>query len=172
MRSGRTIICAVVLSSLVFGGSVFAGSKRAPGPLVEEVATGPAAIGHVEGAISKQSQPLNSGTLLVALASIGGPVPTPRPNNTPMCSSESGCGFLSDVAPGFTPNGCTPPSGGKQTAITFNLAGTFCQQSDGSWTYSGSFNTTSPNVSGVGSIAVAGGTNGQTSIVLIGALAQ
>jgi hypothetical protein len=166
-----TIICAVVLSSLVFGGSVLAGSKKGDGAFVEEVATGAAGIGFVQATLSKQSQPLNSGTLLVAITSIGAPVPTPGPGNTTMCFSQGGCGFLTDVTR-FTANGCTPPSGGKQAPIIFSVSGTFCQQPDSSWTYGGSFNTTSPNVSGVGSIAIAGGTNGQTSIVLIGALAQ
>ena len=136
---------------------------------IDEKGFGPTQIGYVEATITSHGQPLRRGTLAVSLASLGEALPA-----SPSCSAELGCGFVAAVKPGFTFNSCSPPDNNPGD-FTFSLSGTFCQEPNGAWTYSGSFSVTSkggnPAV-GNGSIQAAAGANGQSIITLSGVLAQ
>ena len=148
------------------------GSMAGTVQVIDETAIGPTEIGFVEAAISRDSQPLRRGSIVISLASLGEALPS-----SPSCSAEQGCGFATGLKTGFTVNGCSPPTnGGKpQESFAFSLSGTFCQQPNGAWTYSGSFSVTSndgnPAV-GNGAIQAAAGQDGQSIVTLSGVLGQ
>jgi len=138
---------------------------------IDETAVGPTEIGYVEAAIGGHSQPGARGSVVISLASLGEALPT-----SPSCFTEQGCGFTTALRPGFTVNGCSPPTPDTHHEnFAFNLSGTFCQQPNGAWTYSGSFAVTSSDGSpavGNGTVEAAGGQNGQSIVTLFGVLAQ
>jgi hypothetical protein len=171
MKSFRTLtVPSLALALLFLCGS--RGLTAGTAEVINETAVGPTEIGYVEAAISRYSHPLGRGSIVISLASLGEALPP-----SPSCSTERGCGFVTALKPRFTVNGCSPPTldGNQRANFAFGLSGTFCQQPNGAWSYSGSFSVTSSDGSpavGNGTVEAAGGENGQSIVTLSGVLAQ